>query len=156
MGTLYEVPTKQGVAGLLSLIFGDGMEVSECDPPDASKHHVATFIDDDDKLVGLCLCDQQFVAYSGAALSMIPAGVANEMIAGNDITDAMVGNFYEVMNICSKLFMADSGPHLRLDKTLGSSEAADSIASLSESATTKGYSVGIPGYGAGVLAFVVS
>ncbi len=57
--------------------------------------------------VAICVCGLEFEAYSGAALFMIPADAANEMIAGQSVTDAILDNFYEVMNICSKLLMSD-------------------------------------------------
>ncbi len=112
--------------------------------------------DDDDKLVALCVCDKEFVAYSGAALSMIPADVANEMISGNSVTEAMIGNFYEVMNICSKLLMSDSSAHLRLDKTLVPEDSAETVSALKESAQVIGFNVEIPKYGVGGLTFLVT
>jgi len=111
---------------------------------------------DDDQLVALCACDKEFVAYSGAALSMIAADVANDMISGNAVTEAMVDNFFEVMNICSKLLMSDSSAHLRLDRTLNSHHSAEAIAALQESANIAGFGIGMPNYGKGTLTFVVT
>lgn len=156
MSTNYVMPTSQSVCSLLSMIFGEGLDVSDCEPSDLSNQHVATFIDDNDQLVALCVSDKQFVAYSGAALSMIPADVANEMIAGNAVTEAMVGNFNEVMNICSKLLMTDSSAHLRLDKTLNPDESAEAVASLQESGQISGFGVDVPRYGKGTLIFVIT
>lgn len=156
MSTNYVIPTSQSVCSLLSMIFGDDLKVSDCDPSNLGNQHVATFIDDSDQLVALCVSDKEFVAYSGAALSMIPADVAKEMIAGNAVTEAMVGNFNEVMNICSKLLMSDSSAHLRLDKTLNPEESAEAVASLQESGHIFGFGVDVPRYGKGTLTFVVT
>ena len=156
MSTTYVMPTPKAVSDLLAMIFGGDLDVSDCDAPDFDGQHVATFIDDDDRLVALCLCDKQFVAYSGAALSMIPADVANEMISGNSVSDAMVDNFYEVMNICSKLLMSDGSAHLRLDKALSPEAGADPVSSLKDSAQTTAFSVAIPKYGTGALTFLVT
>lgn len=141
---------------MLSMIFGEELDVNACEPPELSSQYVATFINDDNQLVALCACDKAFVAYAGAALSMIPADVANEMIAHDKVTEAMVGNFYEVMNISSKLMMSDSSAHLRLDKTLHPAQAAEQIAALEGSAQIKGFGVDIPQYGKGTLTFVVT
>ncbi len=156
MSKKYVIPTPQSASSLLSIIFGAELDVSDCEPAELSGQYVATFVDDDDHLVALCACDKEFVAYSGAALSMIPAVVANEMISGNDINEAMVGNFYEVMNICSKLLMSDTSAHLRLDKTLGPEQSAEPIAALQEATHISGLGVDIPQYGKGKLTFVIS
>ena len=155
MSTTYELPTLQTVSSLLGMIFGDDLSASKCDSPALDGKYVATFLSDDDHLVALCVCDKEFVAYSGAALSMIPADVAKEMIAGNAVTDAMVDNFYEVMNICSKLLMSESGAHLRLDKTLSPDQSVAAIAAMKESHTAA-FGVDIPRYGKGTLTFVIT
>lgn len=156
MSTDFVVPTKEAIKTLLAMIFGDGLGVSDAETPELGDGHTATFIDDDDKLVAACVCDKSFVAYSGAALSMIPADVANEVINGGAVSEAMTGNFYEVMNICSKLLMSDSSAHLRLDKTLEPGASGDEIATLAGGAQTKSFGVEIPRYGTGTLTFVVT
>ncbi len=155
MSSNFVVPTEQSVASLLAMIFGDGLGVNGGDAADLGSQHVATFIDDEDKLVAACVCDKAFVAYSGAALSMIPANVANEMISGNSISDALIGNFYEVMNICSKLLMSDSSAHLRLDKTLDPGTGGDALAALEGTAEKVAFRVDIPNYGSGTLTFLI-
>ena len=156
MSNNYTVPTKQAIAGLLAMIFGDELGADAVELADLADLHVATFIDDDDNLVALCASDKEFVAYSGAALSMIPADVADEMISGNAVTDAMVSNFHEVMNICSKLLMTESGSHLRLDKVLKPEEASSAIGALQDAPQSAGFAVAIPKYGTGRLSFIVS
>ena len=156
MTTNYEKPTPQAVCSLLSIIFGEELDVCGCEPPELPGQYIATFVNDDDQLVALCACDKAFVAYAGAALSMIPADVANEMIAHDRVTDAMVGNFYEVMNISSKLLMSDSSAHLRLDETLAPGQSADEIAALQGTAHIVGFGVDVPRYGKGTLTFVVT
>ncbi len=138
------------------MIFGAELDVSDSEAQDLSNHYVATFVSDEDQLVAFCACDKEFVAYSGAALSMIPADVANEMISGNAVTEVMIENFYEVMNICSKLLMSDSSAHLRLDKTLSPEDSAGPVAALQESAHITGFGVDIPRYGKGRLIFAVT
>ncbi len=156
MSTKYIIPTPQSVSALLAMIFGDGVDTKDRQAPELDGQHVATFVDDDDQLVALCVCDKEFVAYSGAALSMIPADVANEMISGNSISEAMLGNFYEVMNICSKLLMSDTSAHLRLDKTLSPQESAEPVSALKDSAQVIGFDIDIPKYGKGMLTFLVT
>ncbi len=156
MSTIYEIPTPPATTDLLSVIFGDGLSTASMDAPGTDGRYVATFINREDELVALCVCDKPFVAYSGAALSMIPVDVANEMISSNDVTEAIVGNYYEIMNICSKLLMAESGAHLRLDKVLAPEDAADTVGKLDGSATVVSFKVDIPRYGNGEISFIVT
>jgi len=156
MSTTYQIPTTQSVTDLLCALFGEGLNTSECDSPDLAGQHVVSFISGDDKLVALAVCDTKFVAYSGAALSMLPVDVANEMISSNVVSDVIAGNFYEVMNICSKLLMTESGAHLRLDQTLSAEQSADAIAALQDSSHVTAFGVDIPEYGKGTLSFVVT
>ena len=120
-----------------------------------SDSYVATYVDREDKLVAICACDRPFVTYSGAALSMIPATVANEMIEGAELTDAFVANFHEVMNICAKLMMSDDSAHLKLQKTLSPAESADAISSLTEGQSCT-FTLDIPQYGKGALSFFIA
>lgn len=154
MAKKYVVPNVETATSLLEMIFGEGLTLSDNDDADMGSNHVATFLSDDDRLVALCACDTSFVAYAGAALSMIPADAANEMIQDNDLSDMVTANFYEVMNICSKLMMSDSSAHLRLGKTLAPAESAEAVGSLQ--GKTKGFTLDIPGYGKGVMTFVIA
>ena len=154
MSTSYVMPEPKAISALLEMIFGDGVKVDKA-APDVAGKTVATFIDDSDRLVALCACDDRFVGYSGAALSMIPPDAANEILAGGEMTPVMKENFYEVMNICSKLLMSDSSAHLRLHRTLPAEQAGAAIAEL-EAATGIGFQVDIPRYGAGCMHFLVT
>lgn len=156
MSETYVKPTAQSVTSLLAMIYGDDLSTSDLDSASISGQRIATFINDDDKLVAACICNREFVVYSGAALSMIPAGGAEEMIAENSISDALAGNFHEVMNICTKLLMSDDSAHLRLDKTLDCAQQADLASSLDALATRLGFLVEIPGYGKGAMAIYMN
>ena len=148
----YVMPDAQAVKSLLSMIFGDDLTVSES-PAELGGKTVATFIDDDDKLVALCACDREFIGYSGGALSMIPVDVCNESING-EMTEALSGNFYEVMNICSKLLMSESSKHLRLARTVDADTAAGMVAELEANGSSGAFSVDIPRYGKGSMHFL--
>ncbi len=156
MSTKFVIPTIQSISSLLGMIFGAKLDVSDSAPADASAQYVAAFVSDEGQKVAICACDKSFVAYAAAALSMIPADVANEMISGSDLTEAIVGNFYEVMNICSKLLMSDSSAHLRLENVLTPGKSAEAIAALGESVQSIGFGVDIPRYGKGALTFLVT
>jgi len=149
-------PDVASVTSLLQMFLGEELVVTGNDSPEFTGRYVATYVDDNDALVALCACDIPFVAYTGAALSMVPVGAAEDAIASKDITPVMVDNFHEVMNICSKLMMSDTSAHLRLDKALTPEQSADSISTLQEKAGELcGFDVKVPGYGDGSLTFML-
>lgn len=157
MSKRYVAPDPAAISKLLGIIFGEDIVVSENSSADLSNKHIATFIDREDELVALCACDKPCVGYSGGALSMIPVGAVEDMLADGEISEALQGNFYEVMNICSKLMMSDSSDHLRLDKTMTDDAISDDIVALSESASTHvGFTLDIPQYGKGTIDFFIA
>lgn len=155
MSIKYVVPPAEAVKSLLGIIFGDEVTVGACETPEFNDHYTATFLDRDDQLVALCHSDIEFVAYSGSALSMIPLGAAEDMIADRDVSESIVGNFHEVMNICSQLLMCDGGPHLRLDKTFGPGQCEDA-SDFEAGAAVASMRVDVPRYGTGTLSFRIS
>jgi|GEM_PF-612199 len=157
MGTSYEHPNPASIADLFEIIFGENVGVSDgAAAADITDQHTATFLDPNDNLVAACTCDSAFVTYSGAALSMIPAEVANEMIEDGEITDEVKANFFEVMNICSKLLMSDASAHLRLEKVIAPGQLGDTLSAFEESGTALGFTVDIPRYGRGSLSFLIN
>ncbi|MEM1229921.1 MAG: hypothetical protein AAGI15_05240 [Pseudomonadota bacterium] len=154
--TTYVIPKPDEIAPLLEMVFGEGVEMDLVDQPDPKECHAATFICDEDKLVALCHCDPSFVIYSGAALSMLPANVADEMIKDKEYTDVVKDNFYEVMNICSKLLMSETSAHLRLAETLDPEAAAGLNEKLPEGVENVAYRLKIPNFGEGQISFSVS
>lgn len=148
----YITPTAKSISALLGMILGDGLNTSSLESSDVSGQRLATYINDEDKLVAACVCDQAFVVYSGAALSMIPAAGVEDMLSANEMTETIAGNFHEIMNICSRLLMSDNSAHLRLDQTLECTRGAEILTSIESCSTRLGFQVEIPGYGKGNLA----
>lgn len=156
--TTFVVPTSESVSDLLKMLYGDDLSSSDCNADDASSYRVATFVDDDNNVVAAVACDIEFVVYSGAALSMIPSGGADDMISDKEATSAVLDNFHEVMNIYSKLFMTETSAHLRLGKIFEAAEAADSVSvqALNTTATKVGFDISIPEYGSGKMVAIVT
>lgn len=98
----------------------------------------------------------KFAAFAGAALTKIPLGGAEDAAESGELTENMLGNLYEVMNICSRLFMDSSSPHLKLDKLYASiSDLPDNALALVNAITGRlDLKVNIPGYGEGHLSFL--
>lgn len=150
------IPDADSVAQLLAMIFGEDINVVDASADDFSDHHVATFVSREDQLVAISMCNLEFVAYSGAALSMIPKPAANDMIKDKDISDQIKANFYEVMNICSKLMISDTSPHLRLVDVLEPGAPSEqAMTTLESAANTVCFDVDIPRYGKGRIGFSI-
>lgn len=154
--TTFLVPDTDSVVELLTMVFGDGVEATDLGDTEWDGKLMATFVADDDSLVGLCGADIDFAAYSAAALSMMPAAVAQEQISAGALNDIMKDNYYEVMNICSKLFMNDDTAHLRLSKSLPDESGPELVGQLNGAATHKSFILDIPKYGKGVIDFAVT
>ena len=118
MSTVHPIPNDSDVKQMLGMLYGNGLGVDPGEPvaTDAgSRSIVAVYINDAGEPVTACCCDLPFAAYSGAALSMIPAGGAEDAASSGDLTEMMRGNLHEVMNICSRLFISENTPHLKLE-----------------------------------------
>lgn len=138
------------------MMYGESVNVSlnEADPDGSWR--AATYVRDDGSLAAVCACDAPFVMYSGAALTMIPGNVANEMLSGKDFSDVILGNFHEIMNICSRLLMSDSTAHVRLENTLEPDASQPVFSKFAVDGTLAGFKVEIPTYGTGSLLFHIS
>lgn len=156
MSSLYPVPDVPKFRTLLGMLF-DGMEVKpgvRVDPAGRGAQ-VAVFISDDGEPVAACACDAGFAAAAGSALSMLPPPVAKDAARTGELTEVMQGNLNEIMNICSRLVMTDTSPHLRLERVYpGASVPASAKALLMAPAARADFEVGLPKYGPGFVSVV--
>jgi hypothetical protein len=154
--TDYILPDAKSVQQILAAMYGDELVVDVDDSAPLAGRHVATYVGDADSIVALCACEDRFVAYSGAALTMIPANVADEMVEQKDLSAVILENFHEVMNICSRLLMDDNSPHLRLEKTLLPGEADAAMSKVTQESRAVNLKVAIPEYGHGHMSFLIT
>ena len=149
-------PKAGSVASMLAMLFGvDELEVGDGDASLPSSAIGASYVDDEGVLVAMLVADYSFAAFSGAALSMIPKGGAEDMAKDEDLSEGVRANFYEVANICSRLLMNDQSTHIKLAELVEGAALADAVGTLEGSAVI-GFTVPIPRYGNGKLYFVVS
>ncbi len=157
MDTKYNIPADRETLGVLSMLYGDGLVVKKADedPSLDSDALVGLFVDSEGKTVAACTCDTSFAAYGGAALSMMPKGGAEDAAESGEISPIMQENVYEVMNICSRLLMNDSTPHLKLaDMYQGLDNVPESSVEVIKNADGVKFEVEIPNYGKGHLSIV--
>ncbi len=157
MSTAYPLPDASKVRSMLGLLF-EGLEVrvgkSFAVVP-ASGCWVALYIGDGGAAVGACIVDAALAANASAALSMLPLGIAKEAAASKLLTDAMVDNLREVLNICTRLLMSEGSPHLRLADIHRCNALPPNVAALL--GAYKGridFELNVPKYGPGNLAVI--
>jgi len=139
------------------MIFDEELEVVPVAETALDGRYVAVFVDDAGATAALCACDTPFVAFAGAALSLVPFDVIDEMIERDGITATILANFHEVMNICATLFMTNFGAeHLKLDAILRPASAQEVVAGFRDGHETTAFQVRIPRYGEGRLCCIVS
>ncbi len=159
MPAIHPIPGKCDLQKILVMLYGDGLELdtgSSVSADSGCKSVIAIYVNDADEPVTACICDYEFVAYAGSALTRIPPAGAAEAAVTGDFSEMMLGNLHEVMNICSRLFMDGKSPHLRLAKVYTSPDdvpanARDVIQSTMGRAD---FEIEVPGYGKGNLSFL--
>lgn len=158
----FVTPKKIEVQQMLGMLYDNQITVVDSAPIEEAandKTIVAVFVDDNDAPVTVCTCDFSFTAYAGGALTKIPKPGTDEAAESGEFSPMLLGNLYEVMNICSRLFMSSATPHLRLEKTYQPGEAMpDGVDVLikGDGKSVAGFTVNIDGYGDGALTFVAS
>lgn len=152
MSTLYPLPDGARVKALFGMLF-DGLEVKPGAATDAASNaYVAVFVADDGKPVALCACDIAFAANSSAALSMLPPAIAKEAAKTKQLTDVMVANLGEIMNIGTRLLLTDTSPHLKLERVYPSAGVPAAAAAICGAAQGRvDFDVGLAKYGGGHL-----
>jgi hypothetical protein len=126
-------------------------EKSEIAPPSAS--WAGLYVGDDGKAVAACAAGGALAANSTAALSMPPPGVAKDAARTRELTDVMVANLQQIMNICSRLPTGDGSAHLKLDRVCPSKARPTQPTALPGSAQGRvELELNVPTYGAGTLA----
>jgi hypothetical protein len=124
------------------MLLGANAEVTEA--AEVKTAWTATYVTDEDEPAAWCAFDLPAAAYLGSALSMIPKPGAEDAVKEGSLSKMMASNLYEVANIFSTFLMGKGTPHLRLVDVEPNAECPQPLAS---------FSIDIPGYGKGSVAF---
>lgn len=154
MATAYPLPDDKKIVQILGMLF-DGLSVKPGGAFDATLTGGAwfgVFVADDGNPVALCGADASLAASFGAAFSMLPVAAAKDAAKSRELTDVMKENLREIMNICTRLVMDDTSPHLKLDKIYAAhSLPAPAAALLGAAQGRREFQLQLPKYGGGVL-----
>jgi hypothetical protein len=157
MATAFPLPDGPKIVDLLGLLF-DGLDVKAggtFDQTPAGGAWFGVFVADSGVPVALCGADANLAATFGAAFSMLPVGVAKEAAKARELTAVMIDNMREIMNICSRLVMDATSPHLKLDQIYPTkSLPAPATALLGAPNGRREFQVQVPKYGGGMLTFL--
>ncbi|MGA2707353.1 MAG: hypothetical protein ACLQJ0_23470 [Steroidobacteraceae bacterium] len=158
-GTSYPLPDISQVRDLMGMLF-DGLAVkpgAKLDLTPKSSTYFAIYVTDNGAPAALCACDIAFAANSGAALSMLPPNVAKDAARTQQLTDVMLANLREVMNICTRLVLRENTPHLRLDTVCPASKLPAAAAAIVAAAKGRiDFEIGLGKYAGGLFAVLVA
>ncbi|MGV6858726.1 MAG: hypothetical protein ACWA5X_07085 [bacterium] len=154
----YILPTEHEANAVLGMLYGDSLDVKQGDDlPESDAKYVGLFVDPEDKPVAACICDTPFAAYAGSALTMLPPGGAEDAAETGELSQMMEENLYEVMNICSRMFMSDATPHLKLELVHKYEDLPTEAKEVLLGAEGKrGLDIEVPRYGQGRLFMVTT
>ena len=154
MTTAHPLPDSAKVVHMLGILF-DGLDVKPggtFDQTPAGGAWFGVFVTDGGAPVALCGADANLAASFGGALSMLPVGAAKEAAKSRELTGVMFENLREIMNICTRLVMDATSPHLKLDQLYPTkSLPAAALALLGAPQGRREFQVQLPKYGGGVL-----
>jgi hypothetical protein len=102
----------------------------------------------------LLVCDLPLAAGLAAGLSVVPMTVVKECVAAGRLDEGLADNFAEVMNVVSR-FVSGAGQAFRLGTvSLPPSPVDEALrAAADETDEKRSFTVEVPGYGGGRLAF---
>lgn len=158
MPGLYPVPKENEVHEILSMLYGDELVLDTGEPvPVANGSSMfAVYINDEGEPSTACVCNYNFAAFASSSLTRIPVGGAEDAAETGDFSEMMLSNLHEIMNICSRIFMNNRSPHIKLDTVYKSlDDAPDNVRTMFDNTEEHiDFSVTIPGYGDGAISFM--
>jgi hypothetical protein len=155
------MPLSESVQKMWSELLGRPVAVKKTTPSVFSARTpgmVGTYVFDSGKLGALGVCDLALASHAGAALTLMPAAVALESIKAGRLTDTIVENVREVLNISATLFIHELMPHVRLKDIipLPGKTPDDVTRVMARPAARMDLELTVGGYGAGKLAFLTA
>jgi len=161
MPASFPVPIQEDIRDLLVDLLGRGAAVDKVGRLDLEEDEaavVAEYVTDEGDVGALCIVDGPFATRTGAALSMVPAAVAEESVRRNEVPDHLLENFREIVNILARLLNSPRTAHLRLSgvHVLPGDLPAGVTLLRDAPEFRRDFAVQIEGYGAGRLSLLVA
>lgn len=150
------LPDAITVKSLFDALYGGNTVVkpSKAAAGGGKKQPAAMYVDGDSSPIASIVCDLPLAAYSAAALTRIPVGGAEDAISEGGLSDMMLDNYQEVMNVCGTL-IRQSGGRVVLERVYADvGEIADKVDDWSGNRAD--FAVSVPGYGEGTMSILAS
>lgn len=113
------LPAALEVREVVSGLIGRDVEVRTggpmVDPAKPGGAVVAEYVTDTLQLSALVVMDLALAARAGAAIALVPSAAAEADVEAEEISDALLENAGEILNVLASLFNAEGAPHLRLN-----------------------------------------
>jgi hypothetical protein len=157
MRTAYPLPDLDKVQKILGMLF-DGLGTSVGgtfnDGPESGSW-IGVYVADTGKPVALCGADARLAASMGAALSLMPLSASREAGDTHEMYGVMYENLCEIMNICTRLVLDATSPHLKLHHVYPiDSLPVEAGALLTGARGRCEFQLNLPRYGGGVLSLL--
>lgn len=150
---IFSLPKINDIAQTMTLFLSQNTDIDETEQLMTTADdqlYVFEYLDDTDQPVAASVCELRFIANAGAAMTMVPAGIAEEAIQTNEVTTTMSDNAYELMNMVSRYLIDSTSPHLRIGKMYKKTELPVTVKTvLEQAAKQRTFSVTVPNYGQG-------
>ena len=153
------LPEADEIREVLHGLLGRDMIVRTTHPASidpAAKTITASYLRDDGSVGAAVVSDIEVAAFAGAALALIPKGVANDCVKDGELTEMLADNFHEVLNVASAWFNGRGAPHVSLGEVTdpGARPAPNAQTVVANHAERTDFDVEVDGYGKGVLRFL--
>ncbi len=113
-----ELPASKEVRDLLVGVVGRDIDFTvdstALTPDSPGGVIVGEYVNDAMGSLALIALDLPLAAYLGAALALVPPGGAEASIEDGFLSDSLLDNAYEVLNIAASLFNKEGRPHLAI------------------------------------------
>lgn len=113
------LPSALDVRELLEGLLGREVEVTTggpmVDPGGEGGALVAEFVSDQMQLSAIVVMDVPLAARAGASIALMPSHASENAVGAGELTDVLLENAGEILNVMASLFNAEGAPHLRLN-----------------------------------------
>ncbi|SDC86022.1 hypothetical protein SAMN05216410_2410 [Sanguibacter gelidistatuariae] len=155
------LPSAKQTRELLEGLFGREMAVLTggpmVDPAGPGGAVVAEYISDQMQLAALVVMDVPMAARAGAAIALMPSSASEAAVDDGELTDVLLENAGEILNVVASLFNAEGAPHVRLNAVHAPNEAlpGDVAPWVMSYVARLDLECDIAGYGPGALSVLV-
>ncbi|MCV2392759.1 hypothetical protein OEB99_00405 [Actinotalea sp. M2MS4P-6] len=116
--TASPLPSAVDVRELLEGLLGREVEATlgtgAVNPAEAPGAVVGVFTDDKGSLRAILIIDLALAAYAGAAIALLPLPQAEKAVANQALSENLLENIFEVLNVAASLFNHEGAPHVKL------------------------------------------